>query len=68
MMLCIIILKHAFLLRLVNESGGPIVEQSFEVGFHSKEVGWESEGFPDVSDNPDTIGKPRSIQPFPCIL
>ena len=57
-----------FYLRLVNESGDLIVEQSFEVGFHSEEVGLESGSFHDVSNNPDTVGKPQSIQPFPCVL
>ena len=48
-------------LRLVNERGDPIVEQASEVGFHSKAVGLESGVFPDISDNPDTVGKPQSI-------
>jgi hypothetical protein len=57
-----------FYLCLVNESGDLIVEQSSEVGFHSEEVGLESGGFPDVSNNPNTADKPRGIQPFPCVL
>ena len=48
-------------LRLVNESGDPIVKQASEVAFHSEAAGLESGGFPDVSDNPDNAGKPRSI-------
>jgi hypothetical protein len=52
----------------VNESGDPIVEQVSEAGFHSEGVGLESGGFPDITDNPDTAGKPQSIQPFPCVL
>ena len=45
-------------LRLVNESGDPIIEQASEAGSHSEAVGLESGGFPDISDNPDTTGKP----------
>ena len=45
-------------LRLVNESGDPIVEQASEAGSHSEAVGLESGGFPDVSDNPNNVGKP----------
>ena len=45
-------------LCLVNESGDLIVELASEVGFHSEVVGLESGGFPDVSDNPNTAGKP----------
>ena len=50
-------------LRLVNESGDPIVEQASEAGSHSEAVGLESGGFRDISDNPDTTGKLRSIKP-----
>ena len=45
-------------LCLVNESGDLVVEQASEVGFHSEVVGLESGGFPDVSNNLDTTGKP----------
>ena len=45
-------------LCLVNESGDLIVELASEVGFHSEAVGLESGGFPNISNNPDTIGKP----------
>jgi len=55
-------------LRLVNEGGDPLAKQAFEAGSHSDGVGLESGGFPDLSDNPDTIGKPQSIQPFLCVL
>ena len=54
--------------RLVNESGDPSAEQSPGEGFHSMEVGSEGYGISRVTNNPDTIGKPRSIQPLPCIL
>ena len=52
----------------MNERGDPIVEQASEAGFHLEGVGLESGGFPNISDNPDTVGKPQSIQPFPCVL
>jgi len=54
--------------RLVNESGDPSVEQSPEEGFHSVEVGSGDYGISRVTNNPDTIGKPQSIQPLPCVL
>jgi len=54
--------------RLVNESGDPSVEQSPEEGFHSVEVESEGCGISRVTNNLDTIGKPRSIQPLPCVL
>ena len=50
-----------FYLCLVNESGDLIVEQSSEADFHSEEVGLESGGFLDVSDNPNTTSKPQNI-------
>jgi hypothetical protein len=53
-----------FYLRLVNKSGDPIVEQSFEAGFHSEEVGLESGSFPDVSNNPDTQASPGAFNHF----
>jgi len=55
-------------LCLVNESGDPSVEQVLEEGFHSVQVGTEGYVTSEISDNPDTIGKPRSIQPLPCVL
>ena len=54
--------------RLVNESGDPSVEQSPEEGFHSVEVGSEDCVTSEISDNPDTVGKPRSIRPLPCVF
>ena len=45
----------------MNEGGDPIVEQASEAGFHSEEVGVYSCGVSEVSDNPDTAGKPQSI-------
>ena len=51
-------------LRLVNESSDPSIEQVLEEGVHSVEVGSEGCGISGISDNPDTAGKPRSIQPF----
>ena len=55
-------------LRLVNESGDPLVEQVFEEGFHSVDVGSVSCDTSEVSDNPNTASKTRSINPFPCDL
>ena len=55
-------------LRLVNEGCDSIVEQASEVGFHSEEVGVYSCGVSEISNNPDTTSKPRSIQPLPCVL
>jgi len=55
-------------LCLVNESGDPSVEQVLEEGFHSVQVGTEGYVTSEISDNPDTIGNPRSIQPLPCVL
>jgi hypothetical protein len=52
------------LLRLVIESGDPFVEQATEEGVHSVEVGSEGCVATDISDNPDTVGKPWSINPF----
>jgi hypothetical protein len=51
----------------VNECGEPLVEATSEAGYHSKVVGLESGAELDTSDNPDTIGKPRSIT-IPCVL
>ena len=48
-------------LRLVNESDDPCVEQVQEEGFHSVEVGSEGCVVSEISDNPDTAGKPQSI-------
>ena len=53
-------------LCLANKSGDLIVELASEAGFHSEAVGLESLGFSDVSDNPDTAGKPWSTWTFPC--
>jgi hypothetical protein len=52
------------LLRLVIESGDPFVEQATEEGVHSVEVGSEGCVATNISDNADTAGKPRSINPF----
>ena len=52
----------------MNKSGDPLVEQAPEAGFHSEEVGFNICGASEESDNPNTAGKPRSINPFPCIL
>ena len=57
-----------FYLRLVNKSGDPLVEQVPEEGFHSVEVGYDNCDTSKVSDNPNTAGKPRSINPFPYDL
>ena len=51
-------------LRLVNESGDPSVEQVLEEGFHFVEVGSEDCDISRISDNPDTAGKPQSINHF----
>jgi len=48
----------------VNESGEPLVEQVLESGFHSVEVGFAIDGSPEGSDNHNTEGKPRSINPL----
>jgi hypothetical protein len=45
----------------VNECGEPLVEQTSEVGYHSEVVGLESGADLDIADNPDTAGKPQSI-------
>ena len=52
----------------MNESGDPSVEQVFEEGFHSVQVGSENFDTSKVSDNPNTAGKLRSINPFPCVF
>ena len=46
----------------------PHVEQALEEVFHSVEVGIEGCVTSEISDNPDTAGKPRSIQPLPCVF
>jgi hypothetical protein len=46
------------------ESGNPFVEQATEEGVHSVEVGSEGCVATNISDNADTAGKPRSINPF----
>ena len=52
-------------LHLVNESGDSLIEQ--EMGFLL--VDWICyPWFSEVSDNPNTAGKPRSINPFPYDL
>jgi hypothetical protein len=48
-------------LCLVNESGDPGVEQTLEEGFHSMEFGSKGCVVFEISDNPDTAGKPRNI-------
>jgi hypothetical protein len=55
-------------LRLVNESGDSIVEQVFKEGFQSMEVGPDICGISDRTNNPNTTGKPQSIQTFPCVF
>ena len=45
-------------LRLVNESGDPLVEQVLEEGFHSVEVGSDNYDTSKVTDNPNTVDKP----------
>jgi hypothetical protein len=52
-------------LRLVNEIVESAVEQVPEEGFQS---GFDICGISEEMDNPDTAGKPRSIQPLPCVL
>ena len=55
-------------LRLVNESGDPSVEQVLEEGFHFVEVGIKGCVTSEIFDNPDTVGKPRRIQPLPYVF
>jgi hypothetical protein len=45
----------------VNESEDPLVEQTSEVGIHSEGVELKSGVNLETADNPDTAGKPRSI-------
>ena len=52
----------------MNEGGDPSVEQILEEGFHSVEVGSKDCVTSKISNNPDTAGKPRSIQPLPCVF
>ena len=47
----------------MNECGDPLVEQVLESGFHSVEVEFDIGGPSEESDNPNTEGKPRSINP-----
>jgi hypothetical protein len=58
---------HLYLI-IVDESGDPIVEQAFEAGFHSEAVGLESGAVIYTSDNPDTVGKLRSINRSLCFI
>ena len=48
----------------MNESGDPLVEQAPEAGFNSEEVGVNIWGISEECNNPDTVGKPRSINHF----
>jgi hypothetical protein len=50
----------------MNECGEPLAEQTSEVGVHSEGVELESGGDLVTVDNPDTAGKPRSINHFLC--
>jgi hypothetical protein len=52
----------------VNESGEPLVEQTSEAGVHSEGVELESGGDHVTADNPDTAGKPRSINHSLCFI
>jgi hypothetical protein len=59
---------HIYYLRIVDESGDPIVEQASEAGFHLETIGLESGAVIDASDNPDTVGKPQSINCSLCFI
>jgi hypothetical protein len=52
----------------VNESGDPLVEQTSEAGVHSEGVELESGVNLETTDNPDTAGKPRSINHSLCFI
>ena len=52
----------------MNESGDPSVDQVPEEDFWYKEIGSDLGGNSEVTDNPNTAGKPKSINPFPCVL
>jgi hypothetical protein len=52
----------------VNECGEPLVEPTSKTGYHSEVVGLESRAGLDIADNPDTAGKPRSINHFLCFI
>jgi hypothetical protein len=52
----------------VNECGELLVEQTSEVGYHLEVVGLESGADLDTADNPDTAGKPRSINYSLCFI
>jgi hypothetical protein len=52
----------------VNESGEPLVEQTSEAGVYSEGVELESGGDLVIADNPDTAGKPQSINHSLCFI
>jgi hypothetical protein len=51
-------------LRLVNDSGDPLVEQVLEEGFHLVEVGSESCGVSGITDNPTPQASPGAYNHF----
>jgi hypothetical protein len=55
-------------LRLVNESGDPIVKQASEAGFHSEAVGLEGGGFPDDLTTPTPQASPGAYKHFIVLL
>jgi hypothetical protein len=52
----------------VNECTEPLAKQTSEAGHHSEVIGLESGAELDTSDNPDTAGKPRSINHSLCFI
>jgi len=55
-------------LRLVNESGDPIVEQASEVGFHSEQLGWRVGVFLTYLTTPTPQASPRAYKHFIVLL
>jgi hypothetical protein len=52
----------------VNESGEPLVEQASKAGFHSETVELESGADLVTADNPNTTGKPWTINHSLCFI
>ena len=63
----IMLSKHHYL-RVVNESEKARVDQASEEDHQSVEDGFDFCGSSVDFDFPFNIGKPRSIQPYPCCL
>jgi hypothetical protein len=57
-----------FIKRIVNECGEPLAEQTSKAGYHLEVVGLESGVDLKIADNPDTAGKPQSINHSLCFI